>query len=145
MKEIKTEMTIPAKPGEIWDILTDAASHTEWNPQIVRIRGRLTGEEKIHVRVHAPVGSGMAFGFKAKMVGFEPYKRLAWEGGVPGILFGHHYWELQDLGTETKVIHGEKFKGLFAFFLTPARIEQLGTSYAAANLELKKHIVDSGM
>jgi hypothetical protein len=141
MKELVTELIIPAKPDDVWDVLTNIATFPDWNPQIFKIKGKFELGKSITAHVYAPDGSGKRYAFKGKVTDFEKGKKLAWKGGVPGILSGYHYWELVDLGTETKVIQGEKFYGIFTIFLSQARVDSMKTSYEEANVGLKEYVL----
>ncbi|MBO9128562.1 SRPBCC domain-containing protein [Bacillus sp. 165] len=141
MKELITEIIIPAKVEDVWAVLIDAANVPEWNPQIFKITGRFGLNEKITGHVYAPNGSGKRFAFKGKVTDFEKGKKLAWKGGVPGVLYGYHYWELIDLGTETKVIHGEQFYGVFTFLISEARLNMMKPFYEDANTALREYLL----
>lgn len=140
MKEIRTEIVIKATPAEIWEVLTDFDSYPEWNPQIVRFDGRPMTDETFRLRVYSPDGSGRQMGLKAKIVDVEVEKKLSWQGGITGIFSGYHYWELNDLGAETKVIQGEKFYGPLSFVLSQKRLKNMSGSYEAASRGLEKYI-----
>lgn len=141
MKKIVTEVFIPAKPDEIWQVLTDAESHPEWNTQMISINGRLAPGERPRIRVNAPIGKTFSFGFKGKIVSFDKGRRLAWEGGIPGVLNGQHYWELMPEENGTRVVHGEKFTGVFSPFMTSNLLKKMKHSYEESNIGLKKYMM----
>lgn len=141
MKKIVAEIFIPVQPEQIWQVLTDAGSHSEWNTQIIRIKGRLAPGERPSIRVHAPIGEQWSFGFKGKIVTFEEGKRMAWEGGIPGVLNGHHYWHLIPEEHGTRVIHGEEFAGMFSPLLTSSLLKKMQPTYEQSNIGLKNFML----
>jgi hypothetical protein len=56
MYEFTTKSTIRSSPERVWEILTDGACYSEWNPEIVAVDGRIALGERIRARVK--VGSG---------------------------------------------------------------------------------------
>lgn len=137
MKELKTECYLPYTKEKIWSVISNTETHRLWNPQIVAIKGRCQKDGSLKVKVKSPVGKGIPFSFKAKIMDLEVNRKLAWTGGVPGILTGYHYWELSESEGQTKVIQGERFTGLFATFLSIKRIELMRPAYESANVGLE--------
>ena len=37
--DVVTEALLPAKPKQVWQVLTDGAQYSEWNPFIVNVKG----------------------------------------------------------------------------------------------------------
>jgi uncharacterized protein YndB with AHSA1/START domain len=85
MYEFITRATIRAAPEKFWEILTDAAGYSKWNPEIVGIEGRMALGERIRARVK--VGSGAIRTVPLRVTGFEAPSRMEWTGGLPLGLF----------------------------------------------------------
>jgi uncharacterized protein YndB with AHSA1/START domain len=83
--EFITKATIHAAPEKVWEILADAASYAEWNPEIVGIEGRMALGERIRARVK--VGSGAIRVVPLRVTAFEAPSRMEWTGGLPLGLF----------------------------------------------------------
>ncbi|MCK6255615.1 SRPBCC domain-containing protein [Fictibacillus sp. KIGAM418] len=140
MKELLTEYLLPYPMEAVWKVIADTGTHSFWNPQIVSIKGECRKGNRLSVRVKSPIGKGIPFRFQAKVLDFEPNRKLAWTGGVPGILTGYHYWELTDFGDRTKVVQGERFNGLFTAFLSTKRMKAMRPAYESANSGLESYL-----
>lgn len=83
MKEFKAFATINATPEKIWVILTDAARYPEWDPNTIRIEGRIASGEKLVA--YTKLNPKRAF--PATVTEFVPSQRMTWSGGMPLRLF----------------------------------------------------------
>jgi hypothetical protein len=130
---------IEATPESVWRVLADFERFPEWNPMLIRMRGR------------AEAGSGLAFtvrltnGWKlplwAKVSRSAVPTELRWLAGIPGLLRGEHYITVTADGAGCVVAHGEDFRGLLC---TPLRglLEGLGAPmYARMNEALKMRVM----
>ncbi|MBC8048165.1 MAG: SRPBCC domain-containing protein [Fimbriimonadaceae bacterium] len=112
-KELRTEILINAPAQKIWDILTDFAGYSKWNPFIKSIEGKLAVGNKINARMEPPGAKGMTF--KPKILTLEKNKQFSWLGNLimPGLFDGEHIFELVDNGNNTTTfIQREKFSGI---------------------------------
>lgn len=126
MRELITRIEIAAPPGRIWEILTDFASYTHWNPLLTRIEGDLEVGGRLQVRFRLPGGGGMTLRTRIKAVG--PERELRWVGSVviPGIFDGEHIFQLEPVGDDkTRFTQAERFSGvlvpLFGSFIGRTR------------------------
>ncbi|MDM5197423.1 SRPBCC domain-containing protein [Fictibacillus enclensis] len=140
MKSLRTECVLPYPVDMVWEVISDTEKHALWNPQIVSIKGECNKGSSLSVCVRSPVGGGLPFRFKASVKDLDSGKKLAWTGGVPGILTGYHYWELTDLGDQTRLVQGEVFTGLFTSVLSQKRIDSMLPSYESANTGLHNYL-----
>ena len=83
MKFYEATETIEATPDKIWSILIDAPGYTKWDSGLVRLEGRVAPGEKLSIVNEANPGRA----FPAKVVEFEPGRRMVWSGGMPLGLF----------------------------------------------------------
>ncbi|MCB0192396.1 MAG: SRPBCC domain-containing protein [Anaerolineae bacterium] len=83
MKEYRATTTISASPETIWQILTDAASYPEWDPNVERIEGQIAPGEKI--TAYTKLSPGRAF--PVTVTEFVPKQKMTWSGGMPLGLF----------------------------------------------------------
>ena len=106
---IDTTVDIDASRDAVWDVLTDFASYSEWNPSM-RIEGTPEVGTKLVVHLLADGGHGMSF--TPKVLAATPGEELRWLGklGFHGIADGEHFFILttNDDGT-TRLNHGERF------------------------------------
>jgi uncharacterized protein YndB with AHSA1/START domain len=85
MHEFITTSSIRAPAERVWEILTNGAAYSEWNPEIVGIQGRLALGERIRVRVK--IAGGAIRVAPMRVTAFEPPSRMEWTGGLPLGLF----------------------------------------------------------
>jgi uncharacterized protein YndB with AHSA1/START domain len=76
---------INAPAQHVWNVLTDAASYHEWNPEIVGVEGRMALGERITARVR--LGDGAIRRVPMRVTHFEEPSRMDWLGGLPLGLF----------------------------------------------------------
>ena len=137
-REIATEIVIEAPAERVWQILTDFARFREWNPFLLKVRGR------------AAVGAWVAFVFEmprgffgavcARIVTCDANKELRWVGRVPGLFRAEHYFVIERVDdARVRFRHGEILSGLL---LPPAwrlLLERGGPPvYEAMNIALKR-------
>ncbi len=115
MKAFATTTLIQATPQAVWDVLTDAASWTAWNPTVDRVDGTIAPGQKI--TVYARLSPGRAFPVKVSV--FEPPLRMVWTGGMPlGLFKGERTYTLTPLAGGTQFAMRETFSGLMAPLIT---------------------------
>lgn len=141
MVKLETELDIAVPPSQVWQILTDFETFPEWNP-LFEVGGKPDLDSKLKVKVNAPDHSGAQDEFWASVVDFEPGKRLAWKWGIPGLVYGCHYWQLSISHTGTHLIHGEDFYGLYIWAKGARYIRSLRSSYEEMNEALAKYALE---
>lgn len=138
-RTIETVIIIDATPEKVYSIMSNLEAYVEWSPFIKSISGNLIVGEELNVFIQ-PVGErGMTF--KPLVLKVERNKEIRWIGklGMTGIFDGEHYFILE--GTtdgKTKLIHGEKFSGVFVPFLWTMVKVNTEKGFVAHNLALKK-------
>lgn len=138
-KEIKTEITIQAAPGRVWEILTGFEHYPGWNPFIRSIQGNVKVGEKIIVRLEPPKAKGMTI--KPKVLVLDRNKEFKWIGHLifPGLFDGEHRFELIDNGNGTTTfIHSEKFKGILVRMFSKMLDVNTLNGFKAMNRKLKE-------
>ena len=90
---IDTTVDIDASRDAVWDVLTDFASYSEWNPSM-RIEG--TPEVGTNLVVHLLADGGHGMSFKPTVLAATPGEELRWLGklGFHGIADGEHFFIL---------------------------------------------------
>ena len=83
MKSFGATTTIAASTETIWKILTDAPNFPRWEPNVVRVEGKIASGEKI--TVHTKLSPNRAF--PVTVTEFVPGKRMVWSSGMPLGLF----------------------------------------------------------
>ncbi len=115
--EIVTSVDIEASPERVWSVLTDGSRYHEWSPFIVALEGPLTEGGRITNRVRTADGREMTF--HPTLLRVTPDRELRWLGHliVPRLFDAEHYFVLQPVPGGTRLIHGEKFRGIALWFM----------------------------
>jgi hypothetical protein len=136
---IDTNVDITGSREDVWDVLTDFSSYSEWCPTM-RIEGALEVGSRLTVHLSGDGGHGMSF--KPKVLAATPGKELRWLGtlGLHGIVDGEHYFILSsnEDGT-TRLNHGERFSGLLVVF-AKGSAEKGDSGYEAFSVALKERV-----
>ena len=85
MAEYLTGSLVAAPVDRVWEVLTDAAAYSAWNPEIVRIDGVIAPNARI--TAHVRLGSGVVRKVPQRISASEPLRRMEWTGGLPFGLF----------------------------------------------------------
>ena len=117
MREEVTNVQINASAERVWEVLTDFASMSDWNPFIRQASGVVREGAQIEVRLQPPNGRGMTF--KPTLIKVEQNREFRWRGRllIPGIFDGEHYFIIEPLQEGVvRLIHGEQFRGMLVPF-----------------------------
>ncbi len=135
MKEYRASTTIDASPERIWAILTDGAAYPEWEPNTVRIEGRIAPGEKL--TAFSTLSPGRAF--PVKVTEFVPHQKMTWTGGMPfGLFTGERSFTLTPRGDGvTEFTLREVFTGPLLGLLGRA-LPDLDTAFAQFAASLKR-------
>ena len=135
--QLERTREIQAPAGEIWDQLLEVKRWPEWKPFIPgtsgaeKIRG-LGDRFRMTIRVKKP----FAFPVAVTVCEFDPPRRVAWTGGIPGLVISVHRFLLEDRGASTRVISREEFSGalvgLMLRIVTPQDLEKLHDQWLLA-------------
>jgi len=109
MRAYEAESTIQAPPERIWEILTDAPQYPAWDSGVVRLEGRVAPGEMLSIFSEANPGRA----FPARVVDFQPPRRMVWSGGAPlGLFKGVRTFTLTpDSGGRTRFHVREEYTG----------------------------------
>ena len=137
--EIQTEALLPATPNQVWQVLTDGPKYSEWNPFITNVDGQFIPGQRVANTMRPTPDKEMVF--KPKVLVATPSEELRWLGraGVPGIFDGEHYFLLEPIDNQTRLVHGEKFSGFALWFMDTNKFER---NLIDMNLALKTRLED---
>jgi hypothetical protein len=113
MHQIETDIIINAPPARVYNELINIEKYSDWNPFIISGKGQVT--KNAHVDFIMKSSDTKTMGFKPKILVIDENKEFRWFGklALGGLFDGEHYFVLQEQDDgSTKLIHGEKFKGL---------------------------------
>lgn len=137
-KSVHTELVIDASPQEIWDVLMDEEGYTTWNQVLVPISGTIEPGNSLTYNLIDPAGEILELQFK--VVALNPLKLLNQKGGIPGIFTFDHRYILEPIGTKTKLIIHEDFRGIAAPFLDVGWVEE---AYTELTRSLRGHVLET--
>jgi len=138
MRELRSEITIDADAGTVWDILTDIRRYPDWNPFITSIEGELAVGHKLKIRIEPPDIRPMTFWLTC--LERTERKRLRWLGSlvIKGLFDGEHIFELEALAdSKTHFIQREEFFGVIVPLLWGMVAPNTLRGFQAMNLKLK--------
>jgi len=135
--EIVTEALLPAKPEQVWQVLTDGAQYSDWNPFIVKVEGRFEKGERLTNTMKPQINKQMVF--TPEVIEVKVNEELRWVGrvAIPGIFDGEHYFILESHEGQTRFTHGEKFSGFALWFINT---DQYLENFKAMNIALSNRL-----
>ena len=139
MVALRTEIDIAAPAARVWDVLTDFAAYSDWNPFIRRIAGPLASRGRLLVRIQPPGGRAMSF--RPTVLRVEPGRELVWRGRtlLPGLFDGEHRFALVPHGADrVRFIHAEQFSGVLVPLLRRSLETTTRQGFEAMNTALKR-------
>jgi len=126
---LERSQEIAAPASTIWNELLNANAWPAWKPFIRRIRfagSRLGPESQFTMTIAV---KGPAVPVAVRVCAFDAPRRIAWTGGLPGAVISVHGFDLDELGSRTRVTSWEEFTGalvgLMKLFVTPADLAGL--------------------
>ncbi|MEM9983044.1 MAG: SRPBCC domain-containing protein, partial [Bacteroidota bacterium] len=122
-------------------VLTDLEAYQEWNPFIVKIKGKAQKDTYLKNTLQFTPQKQQVF--SPIVLDVIPNQLFRWRGKlfVKGLFDGEHYFQLVPIdATQTKLIHGEKFTGLLVKPLMRSIQEQTLHNFEAMNEALKAQV-----
>lgn len=138
MRRIYNETEIAAPVERVWELLTDFASYSSWNPFIVQARGRARPGGDLEIWVLAP--GPKPTHLKCRLIAYWELSELRWVStiGSAALLQLEHGHELRQLGpNRTLYVHWETFRGALVP-MARKRIEAAEVGHRRMNAALKE-------
>ena len=143
MKRIRTRYQVPFPPAQVWSVLTDFRSYSQWNPLNVSAEGDARPGARVAMRfVDAGGGQGKVIAQIVTLTDCVPERRLEWVGRIPLLFTGRHFFELSQSGGATDLVHGEDLSGLVPMTFSKRRIERQKAAYEAMNVALADRVAE---
>jgi hypothetical protein len=137
--ELVTTAEIDAPPETVWRVLADFGRYGEWNP-FMTVAGRPTVGARLAVELRPP-GKRTAR-FRPTVTVADEGRELRWLGhlGVSGLYDGEHRFVLEpvDGGRRTRLVHAERFSGIFAGLVDRWLGDSIERGFEAMNGALKE-------
>jgi hypothetical protein len=138
--QLRTEVEILASPARVWEVLTDVASYSDWNPFIKSLEGKLAVGERLRVTFTPLEGSEHTF--KPVVTAVEPARELRWRGKLwfGGLFDGEHFFLLSEVDpNRTRLIQGEDFSGILVKYMGPT-LTRTARGFVGMNQALKRRV-----
>jgi hypothetical protein len=109
MRYYEAKSTIAASPAEVWAVLSDGATWTDWDSGVDAVEGRIALGETVKIRAEAAPGRA----FPVRVTTFEAPRQLRFSGGMPlGLFTGVRTYVLSpDAGGATTFRMREEYTG----------------------------------
>ena len=132
------EVIVDAPIEKVWQLLIDFDSYSNWS-SMVSFRGQPEVGKTVPLMVSI---LGRKIKTPVEFLKIEENKELAWRGGLSGLITGEHYFELSSIDDDkTKLVQGEKFKGLLLPFMWPILKNTLNKLYEQSNNDIKNYFI----
>ncbi len=113
MGNLKLERSrlVKAPARDIWNEILDVKSWPEWKPFIKKVTGD-GGEIRIGSRFTMKIAvKGPAVPVPVEVITLDPYKEMAWTGGIPKTVVSVHSFLFDEKDGATLVTSREEFTG----------------------------------
>lgn len=138
---ITQQIDIRATRIHVWDVLTDLASHNDWNPNVQVEEAPAQLEVGAQARLCAAPGTPQERIFTVEIMHVTAPSVLEWQGGEPGVFQGIHRFELQEQGaSQTRLVNSESFSGDMAAAVLEMSRAALMEEFSAFNEALKRRV-----
>ena len=140
MFTLETSLTYPLPPERVWQALVDTRQYSLWNPLIRQFQtpaGLAPGKPaRLKVRLW-----GMTLSFRIQFTEVRHAQRLAWRGGIAGLLTGEHEFLLYAEANGTRLVHREVFRGVVSRFIPRHVQTNLESQYALMDHALHRYLL----
>ena len=135
MKTVETSINIDAPIELVWEQLSDLKAFNQWNTRTL-----FNADPKIGQKQTMRVWLMRAWlKVPVTIQNLDANEQLRWIGGIPGVYTGSHYFKLSGLTeSQTRLVQGEDFKGVFVPLMWPFLKRDLMSLYESFNEELKQ-------
>jgi hypothetical protein len=111
---VEKSIEVNAPVREVWDRVLEVSTWPEWKPFIRKASiggGYDSLSNGSSLKFSLFTGGPAAVPLSVKITEFDIPNRLAWEGGVRGLVHAVHSFEFKDVQGKTLVISREEFTG----------------------------------
>lgn len=137
MGEVRVREIIEASPEAVWAVLSDIGGWATWTD--VMVDGRCDRPEPGGViAFRLRIGPGLPV--KARLLDWEPGRAFAWGEERGRIVRIVHGFELEPMGSATRVTHYERFGGVVGRAVWPVIRRSLFRAYPAFLSDLKRRV-----
>ncbi len=133
--QLSSSIQIEAGADEVWSVLTDFDSYSEWNPTIFSSEGEARVGARLTHQMRKEGGGSITL--RPRVLVADPGRELRWLGHllVPGIFDADHRFLIEELGAgRVRLTQAEKLSGVLVPFMrgvgksTTAGFEAMNTA-----------------
>ncbi len=132
-----TSVLVDAPVNRVWRVLVAFDQYKRWHPTLEVIAGEPVPGSPIHMRIAA--GAPAERVAEGTVLEATENRILRWEGGIPGMLWGDHRFELVERDGRTHLTNSETFTGSMVDQAMASGREILVAEFEAANQALKAY------
>lgn len=135
-KHLHTQIHLSASPQQVWQVLTDTSTYSDWNPFITQLTGQLVEGQSITVQIQN-------MQFKPTLLTCQAHQELRWLGKlwIKGLFDGEHIFRLVEQADGSTLFHQEEyFSGLLVPLLAKQLDQQTKTGFEAMNQALSDRL-----
>ncbi len=109
--EVSTTIEIAATPENVWTVLADLASYSEWHPAYVGVTGQPAAGSTLTITTSHPT-SGRTMTAKVKVRTAEPGTELQWVSRLVGVTISKRTFRLSPAAGGTLLVQTGTYRGL---------------------------------
>lgn len=133
-----TSVVIDAPRNRVWRVLVAFDQYKQWHPTIELVAGEPVPGARIQMRIAA--GTPAERTAEGTVLEASEDRLLKWEGGVRGLLWGEHRFDLVEQDGRTHLTNSESFTGSMVEQVMASGRETLVAEFEAANQALKAYV-----
>lgn len=140
--EIREEVEIQASPEEVWEVIVDFDSYSEWNSQLEYLGGEVEPGGTLQLKLTAE--GAEPYEFSPVISHWEEPTKFAWlaRTGLPRVFDGEHFFELERIDENTtRVVNREEYRGVLSQVIRNLPMMQgAPEGFRLMNQELKERV-----
>ncbi len=109
--EVSTSIEIAATPQNVWAVLADLASYSQWHPAFLSVTGQLAVGSKLTIKTTVPA-TGNPMTAKVRVLTVDPGTELRWASKLLGITISKRRFLLSPSGDGTLLVQASTYHGL---------------------------------
>jgi len=109
--EVSTTIEIAATPENVWAVLADLASYSEWHPAYVGVTGQLAAGSTLTITTTHPTSS-RTMTAKVKVLTADPGTELRWKSNLAGVTISKRTFRLSPAADGTLLVQTGTYRGL---------------------------------
>lgn len=132
---LETQIEINAPQDRVWAVFSDTESYGEWNPMILKFKGKMIQGAQVEVELKQPGKDAMVF--TPRITSYESGRKLEWQGVflTRWLFTGSHHFELEKISeNQTLFRQSENFSGIAVPFFN---FSETKTAFEMMNEALK--------